>query len=66
MKEPIRPTDIEPTEPELEELLEEEELDVIGELEAPDEVKEEILLDVERRREAEIERERAEGEPTVS
>jgi len=46
---------------ELEELLEDEERQVAAESGVPDDVKEEILLDIERRREADLEEERADG-----
>jgi hypothetical protein len=58
---PMRPTDLEPTAAELEVLLEDEELRVAEELEVPDDVKEEILQNIERRHEAAIEEEQAEG-----
>jgi len=58
---PMRPTDLEPTAAELEVLLEDEELRVAEELEVPDDVKEEILQNIERRHEADIEEEQAEG-----
>jgi len=58
---PMRPTDLEPTAPELEVFLEDEELRVAEELEVPDDVKEEILQNIERRHEADIEEEQAEG-----
>ena len=54
----IRPTDLEPTREELEALLDDEELSVARELEAPDEVKEELLEDVERRHDVDEEAER--------
>jgi len=57
----MRPTDLEPTAAELEVLLEDEELRVAEELEVPDDVKEEILQNIERRHEADIEEEQAEG-----
>lgn len=57
----IRPTDLEPTAEELEVLLEEEELRVTHEPDAPDDVKEEILENIERRHETDEEEERAEG-----
>lgn len=57
----VRPTDLEPTRKELEELLEDEERQVAAESGVPDDVKEEILLDIERRREADLEEERADG-----
>ncbi len=61
----VRPTDLEPTRIELEKLLEAEELRVAEELEVPDDVKEEILVDIERRHEADLEEERAEGSPNA-
>lgn len=57
----IRPTDLEPTPEELEALLTGEELSVTHEPEVPDDVKEEILEDIERRRERDAEAEQPEG-----
>ena len=57
----IRPTGLEPTVEELEVLLEDEELRVVEDPEAPDDVKDDILQAVERRRETEIEKEQADG-----
>jgi hypothetical protein len=56
---PIRPTDLEPTAAELEALLESEELQITEKLEVPDEVKEELLENIERRHEADREETRA-------
>jgi hypothetical protein len=61
---PIRPTDLEPTAPELEALLDSEELQIAEKLEVPDEVKEELLEDVERRREHD--REEGHGDEPLS
>lgn len=58
---PIRPTDREPTAAELEAFLEDEELRVALEPEVPEDVKEEILQNVERRHKADIEDEQADG-----
>lgn len=49
--EQIRPTDLEPTPTELEVLLEDEELQVTHDPEVPDDVKEEIAENIERRHE---------------
>ena len=61
--ESIRPTDLEPTRQELEALLDDEELRATTEVEIPDDVKEDLLEDVERRHEADEEKRRPEGSP---
>jgi len=63
--EPIRPTGLEPTAAELEALLESETLESTAQLEVADEVKVELLEDVEGRHEADQEDARAD-EPRPS
>ena len=65
MFKPDRPTDVEPTLEELEALSRAETLAALDETDVPDDVKEELLQDLDRRREADVASARGEGVPVV-